>query len=52
MKTFYRIVIGMALTAILSTVEAQNTNTESGQSADTICFSGLEVSPKIEAEYY
>lgn len=50
MKTFYRIVIGMALTAILSTVEAQNTNTESGQSADTICFSGLEVSPKTEAE--
>lgn len=43
MKTFYKIVIGLALTAILSTVKVQNTNAESGQNVDTICFSGLIV---------
>jgi tetratricopeptide (TPR) repeat protein len=50
MKTFYRIVFGLALIANLSTVEAQNTNGGSGQNADTICFGGLKVTPKIEAE--
>lgn len=43
MKTFYRIVFGLALIANLSTVEAQNTNGGSGQNADTICFGGLIV---------
>ena len=50
MKTFYRIVLGLALTAILSTMEAQITNGEAGQNADTICFGGLIVTPRIEAE--
>ena len=50
MKNIYKVVIGLAMAAILSTVEAHNTNAESGQNVDTICFSGLTVTPKIEAE--
>lgn len=50
MKSFHIIVIGLALTAILSTVEAQNINEGSGQNSNTICFVGLKVTPKIEAE--
>lgn len=50
MKSYHIIVIGLALTVILSTVEAQNINGELGQNSDTICFVGLKVTPKIEAE--
>lgn len=50
MKTYYKIIISMALTAILSAVEAQNPNEGLEQNVDTISFRGLKMTPEIEAE--
>lgn len=50
MKTFYRIVFGLALIANLSTVEAQSTNGESWQNTPPWRFAGLRVTPEIESE--
>lgn len=50
MKIFYRVVIGLALTAILSVVGAQNPYGGLEQSVDTICFRGLKITPEIEDE--